>query len=69
MYEAIAIRSSLKLGQYGGMAESRVRGLAMEYREAIKTVRDRLSNLQGRTGQFWQVDTEDHPDNAYVRLA
>ena len=69
LYEAIAVRGALKLAAYRNVPDTHYRKLQNEYKGAIKSVRDRLSNLQGKTGKYLEKATVDNPDAGLIRLA
>jgi hypothetical protein len=61
MVEAVSLACSLKLGAWRKIAQSHAQMLNMQYRSAIKTIGDNLSNMQMRTGKGWAKDTRDSP--------
>ena len=61
MVEAVSLACSLKLGAWRKIAQSHAQMLNMQYRSAIKTIGDNLSNMQLRTGKGWAKDTRDSP--------
>lgn len=66
--EAIAARGALKLASYRDIKETHYRKIQAEYKAALKTVRDRLTNMQGRTGKYLEKETVDNPDSGLIRL-
>jgi hypothetical protein len=59
LVEAVSLACSLKLGAWRKIAQSHAQMLNMQYRSAIKTIGDNLSNMQMRTGKGWAKDTRD----------
>jgi len=60
--EAVTLASAIKLGTWRKVSQSHHALLVEQYRMAIKTITDNLSNMQARTGKSWQKDTVDNPD-------
>ena len=63
MYEAIACRAALKLSTYRNASQKHRNFILDEYKSAIKTLRDHLTNMQLRTGKYHQKDTVDNESN------
>lgn len=59
MLEAVACRAAMKAGVGRKISQAHQRGLIMEYRSAIKTAHDNMSNLKVRFGKFFDRDTID----------
>jgi hypothetical protein len=60
--EAVTLASAIKLGTWRKVSQSHHALLIEQYRMAIKTITDNLSNMQARTGKSWTKDTPDNPD-------
>lgn len=60
LYEAIAIWGSMKLGGRG-MSQARRLSLQQEYRAALKTIGDNLTDMQGRVGRTMLRNSVDDP--------
>jgi len=60
--EAVTLASAIKLGTWRKVSQSHHALLVEQYRMAIKTITDNLSNMQARVGKSWQKDTPDNPD-------
>jgi hypothetical protein len=62
MVEAVAVASALKLGAWRKISQAQNQLLTQQYRAAIKTIGDNLSNMQMRTGKSYAKDTRDNPN-------
>jgi hypothetical protein len=62
MTEAVTLASAIKLGTWRKVSQSQHALLVEQYRMALKTITDNLSNMQARTGKSWQKYTPDNPD-------
>lgn len=61
MVEAISVAAALKLGAWRKISQAHNQLLTQQYRAAIKTIGDNLSNMQLRTGKSWAKGTRDNP--------
>ena len=61
LYEAISAGAALKLGSYRKITQSHYSMISLQYRAAVKTATDNLSNMQLRTGKHWEKNTIDNP--------
>jgi hypothetical protein len=61
LVEAVSLACSLKLGAWRKISAAHAQMLQLQYRSAIKTIGDNLSNMQMRTGKGWAKDTRDSP--------
>lgn len=62
MVEAVAIACALKLGTWRKCSQAQMGMFTQQYRSAIKTIGDNMSNMQMRTGKSWAKDTRDNPN-------
>lgn len=64
--QAVACRAALGLGTRARLPEGQLELIRRTYADAIKTIRDRLSTMQGRTPPSFDRNTVDNED---VRIA
>lgn len=60
LWEAVAARTSMKLGVYRNVSQTKMQGLKEEYLMSLKTVQDNLANFQSRTGKSFHKGTVDN---------
>jgi len=60
--EAVSMAGASKFGLGRGMSQKKANQIAIEYAEAIKTITDRLSNLNMRFGDHYDRQTIDNPE-------
>lgn len=68
LLEAIIARGAIKMTNYKKMTQVQRDGFILDYQLAMKTTLDNLSNLQARTGKFFDPNTIDNPDAGLTRL-
>lgn len=59
-WEAIAAATAKKLGVPCGISMKQMQSIEMQFRRAVKTIGDNVSNLQLRTGKAFDPDTLDN---------
>lgn len=62
--EAIAARTALKLGSYRKISQTHREYIRQEYRQALKTAMDTLTNLLLRDPSAFEKNTIDNPNRA-----
>lgn len=62
MVEAVAVAAAIKLGAWRKISGAQSQMLTQQYRAAIKTIGDNMSNMQMRTGKGYAKDTRDNPN-------
>lgn len=67
-WEAVAYSACLKLSASLRLSGAHHEKLAMNYRDAMKTLRDWLSNVEQREGKHFKKDTIDNPESGYYWL-
>lgn len=60
LYEAIACGIGMKLGTWRNKSQAQMSSLLFQYRAALKTIMDNLTNLQMRTGKVFDKATVDN---------
>lgn len=60
--ETMVALSALKLGTYRKVPMTQYQQMMHQYQISVKTLRDQLTNLQGRTGKSFDRKTEDNED-------
>lgn len=61
LYEAISVCTAMKLGAARKISESHHQRLVLQYRMALKTIGDNLTNANGRMPRHIDRDTVDNP--------
>jgi hypothetical protein len=68
MYEAVAAAGAMKMAGYRKISGEHYGMIQAQYRDAMKTLMDRNSNIQMRMPKAWQKDTVDNPIGQYWRI-
>ncbi len=66
LYQAIACACSINLGTARNITQKQMNFILLQYKMAMKSVGDNLSNMQARTGKFYDKKTVDN--NAQLLL-
>jgi hypothetical protein len=66
LWDAISLRAALYAGRIAGISNDRERRINIEYASAMKTIRDLLCNIQGRTGDAFDRRTIDGEQGSWV---
>jgi hypothetical protein len=62
LWDAISLSAALRLGAARSVSQAKMGSLQLEYRNACKSIKDNLSNLQMRTGKSFLKNTSDNPE-------